>query len=352
MLTWRDEAVAEATRMEARPQTVLENLRAALRELLLRDERVVLLGEDIAEPYGGAFQATAGLAPLAPERVLPMPISEEGFTNMAAGMALMGYRPVVDLMFSDFMALAFDSLLNFASKSVTMFGRHLPLQLIVRAANGGYRGYGATHSQSMQKHVMGIPNLAVYELSPFHDALAIYEAMFARETPCVCFEEKTLYASPWLGADGRSGWFQAEALDENWVRIAGDAVDSELLIVTHGGLSRLCLEALEALLMDDERDAALYVPACLYPLDLSPLLEKMARVGRVLVVEEGTRGANWSAELLAELNRRGLLGTVRVAAVSAAAEVIPAARREEARVLPTLDDVVAAARQLLEEERP
>ncbi len=194
-----------------------ENLNAALAGVLATDPRAYLLGEDITDPYGGAFKVTSGLSTRFPGRVLGTPISENAITGVAAGLALAGDTAIVEIMFGDFIALAFDQIVNFASKSVSMYGETVGMRLVIRCPSGGGRGYGPTHSQTLMKHFIGVPHLALYEMSPFQDAAAVFADMLDRGVPCVFFEDKILYTRPmfevpepleWTCADGvaRVGW--------------------------------------------------------------------------------------------------------------------------------------------------
>ncbi len=140
--------------------TVLASLNSALRQALTQDERVLLLGEDILDPYGGAFKVTRGLSEAFPERVLTTPISEAGFTGVATGMALRGLRPVVEIMFGDFVTLIADQLINHAAKFRWMYNDQVSVPLVVRTPMGGRRGYGPTHSQTLEKLFLGVPGLA------------------------------------------------------------------------------------------------------------------------------------------------------------------------------------------------
>ncbi len=144
--------------MTGQEERVSEHLNEALASLMAQHERLHLLGEDLVDPYGGAFKISRGLSSRFPGRVLSTPISESGLIGVANGLALAGCPVIAELMFGDFIGLAFDQLLNFAAKSVTMFGRPVPLRVVVRCPVGGHRGYGPTHSQSPQKHLIGIPH--------------------------------------------------------------------------------------------------------------------------------------------------------------------------------------------------
>src|SRR5262245_21145573 len=173
----------------SRAERVGENLNRALHELFARESRLWLLGEDIAVPYGGAFKITKGLSTLYPDRVRTTPLSENALVGVAGGLALCGDTVIAEIMFGDFVGLAFDQILNFATKSVSMYGVHTPMRLVIRCPVGGGRGYGATHSQSVQKHFIGVPNLSLYELSPLHEAGDVLAAAFAEEQPCLLFED-------------------------------------------------------------------------------------------------------------------------------------------------------------------
>src|SRR5262249_30025105 len=133
--------------------SVLASLNAALRAAMA-DERVMVLGEDVRDPYGGAFKLTRGLPTQFPDRVIETPISEAGIVAVATGLALRGFLPVVEVMFGDFLFLAGDQIVNHAAKYRTMFNDRVRVPLVVRAPMGGRRGYGPTHSQSLAKHFL------------------------------------------------------------------------------------------------------------------------------------------------------------------------------------------------------
>jgi pyruvate/2-oxoglutarate/acetoin dehydrogenase E1 component len=306
---------------------VAEELNHALATLLAGDPAVVLLGEDIEDPYGGAFKVTRGLSTRFPGRVLNTPLSEGGFTGLAAGMALGGAKPVVEMMFGDFATLAFDQLVNFAAKSVTMYGRRLPMPLLVRCPTGGGRGYGPTHSQSLQKHFLGVPHLRVAEASPLHDHAALLPRLLARGEPCLLFEGKTLYPQRMRDAEFLDG-------AGLWARVRFDDAPPDVLVVTPGGTAGPALDAARALLLERELTCEVVVPFELYPFDPAPLVELAARAGVVVVAEESTPGGTWGADVAAALYERAW-GRLRrpVVRLTSADSVIPAARHLEELVL-------------------
>jgi pyruvate/2-oxoglutarate/acetoin dehydrogenase E1 component len=331
-----------------RTERVGENLNRALAIALGRDDRVTLMGQDVLDPYGGAFKISRGLSSRYPGSVLGTPISESGMLGMAAGLALCGERPIVEVMFGDFLALGFDPLVNFATKSVGMYGHRLPMHLVVRCPVGGNRGYGPTHSQSLQKFLLGVPHLALFEVSQFHDNVQVLAGLLDHGEPCVLFEDKSLYAQPMYAA----GEVAAGTVDEMFcfdfldpgrqfaqVRTE-DSDGTGIVIIAPGGTFGRALAAARDLLLDFEVDCQILVPSRLYPLDLDPLLAVLERAERICVVEEGTAGGTWGGDLAGQIHRR-LWGKLRhrVVEVCSRASVIPAAAHLEREVLIQSDTI-------------
>lgn len=323
--------------MELLNERVVERLNRALHRLFDEDPRVFLLGEDLLDPYGGAFKVSRGLSTKHPDRVLATPLSEEGFTGLAGGLALCGDKPIVEIMFGDFAALIFDQVVNFAAKSVTMYGRRIPLNLVVRCTSGGNRGYGPTHSQSLQKHFLGVPNLAVFELSAFHDPYELLRRLVDQGHPSLLFEDKILYTQR-IPDEGRlDDLFLWERLggDCDFVRVWTDQADREdVVLLAPGGMAARCLAAARDLFLEHEIGAQILIPARLYPFDPEPVLERLAAADRVFVVEESGAGATWGAEVACRLYDR-LWGRLRhrVELISSLDSIIPTAPHLEKEVL-------------------
>ncbi|MDQ7007946.1 MAG: hypothetical protein Q9Q40_12005 [Acidobacteriota bacterium] len=186
-------------------------LNETLAEALERWEDVLLLGEDLADPYGGAFRVTRGLSTRWPERVLSTPISEAALFGVSAGLALRGRRPVLEIMFGDFITLGLDQVINHIAKFREMYDEQVRVPLVVRTPMGGRRGYGPTHSQSLEKLLVGIPGLTVVAASEYHDLRDMLLAAIACDDPVFFIENKLLYGrSPQRGAEGRLGPFTWE----------------------------------------------------------------------------------------------------------------------------------------------
>ena len=172
--------------------TVVEAINAAIHTCLAESPEVVFLGEDVLDPYGGAFKVARGLSSAFPGRVLTTPVSEAGIVGMGIGMALRGLRPIVEIMFGDFLALACDQLLNHASKLRWMSNDKLRVPLVLRTPMGGRRGYGPTHSQSLEKHFLGVPGLRPVAITWLDDPARLLRSAVLDDDDPVLFIEHNL----------------------------------------------------------------------------------------------------------------------------------------------------------------
>ncbi|WP_279331167.1 2-oxo acid dehydrogenase subunit E2 [Streptomyces sp. OS603R] len=314
---------------------VVEALNAALHRLFEERSSLHLLGEDVRDPYGGAFKVTRGLSTRHPDRVLSTPISEAGITGVAGGLALAGDQAIVEMMFGDFAALAFDQILNLISKSVTMYGDRVPMPVVVRCPVGGNRGYGPTHSQSLQKHFVGVPNLALYEMSPFHDPYTQLAEGLDRG-PAMLFEDKVLYTRR-MFRDGVVDEHHRYALrggSTGWAHVSPmDGTAADVVLICPGGTTHRALDAAR-LLRARGIAAHVLVPARLYPPDLEPVLPLLADARLVAVAEESTEGGTWGAEIAARVHTR-IWSHLRspVLQLNSADSVVPTAPHLESRVL-------------------
>ncbi|MCA9793503.1 MAG: pyruvate dehydrogenase [Candidatus Eremiobacteraeota bacterium] len=330
---------------------VVEVLNAALHELMAEDERVVLLGEDMLDPYGGAFKATRGLSTAYPTRVLATPLSETGFTGAAAGLALAGMRPIVEIMFGDFMTLCVDPLVNYVSKYREMYDDQVRCPLVVRTPMGGRRGYGPTHSQSLERLFLGIPELRIVALSALHDPRALLRTAVADLAPVLFIENKLLYTRRPRVADAQGwlddfGWRESDHPYPTVTLSPTGFEPAQVSLITYGGMGEMVMEAAIGLLVEHEVRAEVVVVSCLQPLELAPIEASLARCGgRAVTVEEGPAGGGWGSEVLAACAEAGCLKAAQ--RVGSANIPIPSARPLEDQVLPSLDQIVAAARSVV-----
>jgi acetoin:2,6-dichlorophenolindophenol oxidoreductase subunit beta len=309
-----------------------------LRHTLESDPRVIVLGEDIVDPYGGAFKVTRGLSTDFPERVRTTPISEGAIAGVSAGLALSGYRPIAEIMFGDFLALCFDQVANHIAKYKAMYNGATTCPVVIRTPSGGGRGYGPTHSQSLEKHFLGIPHLRVVAASLWHDPVTLFDDFLAGESPVLHIEHKSLYplhvatngdaGGAVISRDG-SGGFPPTAS----IRLV-DREECSLTVVAYGYQAELARRVLERLAIEEELFAELLVPAQLSPVDWAPLERSVAVTGSLLTVEESTGGWSWGTELAAELGFR-LFDRLRRAprVLASARDVIPSGTDREAGTL-------------------
>ena len=328
--------------------TQLEAINRSLRRWLRDDERVILLGEDLRAPYGGAFKATRGLSDEFPDRVINTPISEAGIVGIGNGLAIGGRRPIVEIMFGDFLALCFDQLLNHAAKFRGMYAEQVRTPLIVRAPMGGGRGYGPTHSQNIEKHFVGVPGLAVAILHARTRIDAMYAALRTIDDPIVLIENKLLYRERADAAlpQGYTRYESAALLPTTVLRPDGQP---DITIVAFGRMSGFAELAALALAAREEIAPELLFPLSVWPLDIEPIRESVARTGRLLVVEEGAEGFDLAAEVIAGI-ALGYRGSVplRVQRLAAHPAPIPSAIDLERMVLPDQDDIYEACLELFD----
>ena len=320
-------------------ERAVQRIHTAFRSALLLDERVLMIGEDIEAPYGGAFKVTKNLSAEFPGRVRNMPISEAAVVGIGNGLALGGYLPVCEIMFGDFLGLAFDQILNHAAKFRYMYGDKVTTPVVIRTPMGGRRGYGPTHSQSIEKHFLGIPDTRVLALHARFDPAELYKRVFATiDRPTLVIENKLLYGTK-VTHNAPIGFVYQHTDDAFPTTRLTPGCQADLTILCYGGMLTE-VEAATGILFDEhEIIGEVICPTQLYPFDPRPLLESVSRTGRLLIVEEGQGFASFGAEaaaVVAEQSSR----KIRVRRVSPPPTPIPACGPLERTWLPSATDVV------------
>lgn len=261
-----------------------------------RDDRVVLIGEDVAGA-GGVFKATPGLFErFGPRRVVDTPISEQAILGAAMGAAMTGLRPVAEVMFSDFFAVCWDIVANQIAKTRYMTNGQVSLPLVIRSANGGGLRFGAQHSQSVESWAMAIPGLKVVAPSNARDVVGLLAAAVRDPDPVLFFEQKSLYPVRGEVPDG-------EIVDElGKATVVRDGADCTLF-----ALAAMVPRAVRAAeeLAGAGIDAAVVDLRSLVPLDTRTILAEVARTNRVFTVEENPRLCGWGAEVISIIAEEG-----------------------------------------------
>jgi pyruvate/2-oxoglutarate/acetoin dehydrogenase E1 component len=268
--------------------TYREAVARGIAQEMARDERVILIGEDVAEA-GGVFKTTEGLRErFGPRRVRDTPISEEAITGMVMGAAMNGLRPIGEIMFSDFLATCWDIVVNQIAKTRYMTGGQVELPLVLRSANGGGSRFGGQHSQSVENWAMAIPGLKVVAPSTPVDVVGLMAAAIRDPDPVVFLEHKALFATKGEVPDGELVDVLGRA---STVRSGTDAT-----IVALAAMVPKAMEAAE-ILGREGISAEVIDPRTLVPLDVTTIAASVAKTGRLFTVEENPRLCGWGAEI-------------------------------------------------------
>jgi pyruvate/2-oxoglutarate/acetoin dehydrogenase E1 component len=329
---------------------VSQILNGALDELLAADPSLLIVGEDLSDPYGGAFKVTRGLSKKYGDRVLSTPISEAAIVGLANGWALAGGTSVVEIMFGDFVTLAAEQLINQAAKMRFMYNGQVQLALTVRLVSGGYRGYGATHSQSLEKLFCGVPGLKIVALSRRHDASRLLSAVVRDPNPVVFVENKVLYTQKPVSAPPLGFVFRPLQSIEPGIYPplffhTSPAHTQGLTVVTYGGLTDMVEAVLEQLILEQEMDFDYFVLSQLNGECEPAIAASASSTRRILFVEEGTSSFGVGAELIAQIAES--VPGLKAARVGAIPVPIPSARHLEQEVLPTPERIRKALLSLL-----
>ena len=318
--------------------TYVKAINAALAEAMRADASVVVIGEDVAE--GGPYTATAGLAEeFGAERVLNTPISESAVCGVAVGAAQSGLRPVVEIMFIDFITLALDQLVNQAAKAHFMSGGQLTVPLVLRTQGGAGQRGAAQHSQSLESWLTHIPGLKVVMPSSGADAGGLLASAIADPNPVVFIENKALYFRREEVPDDREPIPIGRA---NTLRAGSD--------VTIVALSRMVGEALAAVerLAGEGIEAEVIDPRTLVPLDLETIVSSVRRTNRLVVAHEAVEHGGFGAEIAAAVQAEAFDDLdAPIGRVGAPFTPIPLSPPLEDAWLPGSEDVYAAARATL-----
>lgn len=277
---------------------VVESINSGLHRAFEQNQNTILIGEDILDPYGGAFKAAKGLSTRYPDRVLTTPVSEAGIMGVGAGLAIRGFRPIVEIMFGDFILLAADQIINHVAKYSWVYQEQVTVPMVIRTPMGGRRGYGPTHSQSLEKHILGTPQLRVLALSHVHDPGSILEHLILHTSgPALVIENKTIYSQKLLLSD--PGLWNVIQLGDNYpttLLSLGGFEEADITVITYGGSTSVVMRAAEELMIEDEIAVEIVNVLTLQPLSIAPLTESVKRSGLILIVEEGTESYGFASE--------------------------------------------------------
>ena len=296
------------------------------------------IGEDICDPYGGAFKVTKGLSTEFPGNVINTPVSEAGLVGVAIGMALLGTASYAEIMFGDFVTNIFDQLLSNISKIYHMYAFQASAPVRIRTPMGGKRGYGPTHSQSLEKFLLGIDNVAVVYLTSLIDPIQTIGEIEKLSCPVIILENKVDY--------GRFLWskpdefdFDRECKPLGALRISPRRAKPTVTLVSYGETARELADNLENIFIETDLAPELIILTLLHPLDTSLIERSVRKTNGIIVVEDGSINFGFGAEVLSCMTEQGVPMRI-VIRIGAEPVPVPSVSSLERQVLPTIDRVI------------
>ncbi|HSV86333.1 MAG TPA: alpha-ketoacid dehydrogenase subunit beta [Levilinea sp.] len=325
--------------MTTRELTYLEAVREAMVQEMRRDEEVFLLGEDVGT-YGGAFGVSKGmLEEFGAERVRDTPISEAAIAGAATGAAMMGMRPVMEIMFMDFLTISMNQLVNASAKMRFMFGGKCSIPMVIRAPAGSGTGAAAQHSQSLEAWFVNVPGIKVVAPSSPYDAKGLLVTAIRDNNPVLFMEHKLLYR------------MKGPVPEETYVIPLQSAEikreGRDLTIVAYSIMAPRALEAAEKLAAEGI-EVEVVDPRCLKPLDTETIIRSVCKTGRVLITHEAPVTGGFGGELAAVIAGSEAFDYLDAPIRRLAGRDIPIPynRTLERAAVPQVEDIVAAARSL------
>lgn len=315
----------------------------ALKEQFETDTNTILIGEDIEYitpwskiPYGGAFKVSSDLSEHF-ENVKNTPISEAAITGIGTGLSIGGMKPIVEIMFGDFMTLAFDQIYNHACKFYGMYNGQISIPLVIRTPMGGKRGYGPTHSQSLEKHFLGITDLSIIVLNYRMQPKQLYQAAFKEKNPILVIENKVLYTKK-IQTQILLG-YEFEISNEKYptVKISPQNRQADITILCYGELLEEVEKAIELAFEEEEIFCEIICPSQISPINIKPIIQSVTTTKSLLTIEEGSNIASYSSEVAARILEQNVqLKSFRRLANN---EIIPSAAKAELEILPNRNSI-------------
>ena len=316
-------------------ERVVNRINLFFDNILNMDENALFIGEDILSPYGGAFKVARDLSSKYPEKVISTPLSEAAITGLSNGLALGGFRPYLEIMFGDFLTLSMDQIINHASKFHHMYNKQINCPIVIRTPMGGGRGYGPTHSQTLDKFLVGIDNFSVIALNSFIDPKLIYESIHFNEIHPVLVIENKLDYGRFVGAQKLDFYNIKRSLDLYPIVLCSPISDSpSITIVTYGGISSNVIEALHNIFQFTGLIPELIILSKISPLDISPIIESVKITRRIITIEEGSKEFGIGAEIITQTIENLGSQVILSRRIAAKPVPIPSARSTEDWVLP------------------
>lgn len=328
----------------------IESINKSLHHLMEINEKVIVIGEDILDPYGGAFKVTQGLSSKYNDRVITTPISEASIFGFSTGLAMSGYLPILEIMFGDFITLCTDQIINGASKFKWMYGNNIDVPLVVRTPMGGRRGYGPTHSQTLETIYLSVPGIKIIAPSNLHNPGEILiSAVLHENDPTLFIENKTLYASDVFdfvnGKTNFDDFYIEEVTPEKQYATLNIRVDknyeSDTILISYGGMTPIILESMKTLFIEDEIAIEALIPSLIKPIPIDDILKRINGKKNIIICEESIKTSGWGSEVSCQIREsKYVCNNVNILRIGSLPYPIPASKKLESMVLPQVNDII------------
>ena len=295
---------------------------------------------------------TRGLSTKYKNQIRNTPISEAGLVAIGTGMALRGLKPVIEIMFGDFLTLAADQIINHASKYHWMYNHLVNVPLIIRTPMGGRRGYGPTHSQSLEKLFLGHPYLDVIAISNLHNNKSIVNNLFNdRKYPALLIENKTLYGQyQYVVENGLIDGFFAKSTKTDFPTIHLSLANFEkpnVTILTYGGMTPIVMEAAKKMFIDEEIVVDVLVLSKLSPFPVDEIYDVIAQSNTIITVEEGIGENGWGSMVISKIAQSIDNKSKKYLSISSKFSPIPNSKIYENEILPSVDYILQKINEVL-----
>jgi len=317
---------------------VNKSLNNALRELLKSDEKILLIGEDILDPYGGAFKVTKGLSKIFPKQVIPAPISEAGIVGVGTGLSMLGFKPIIEIMFGDFITLCADQIINHLAKFYFLHDSLKPRSIVIRTPMGGGRGYGPTHSQSLEKIFLGVDGLNIVAQNIFSNAGALLKQSVDLGSPVLFIENKSNYGeiNEFNSVPKYATIKKTNEIFPIYEYTIKENKNYDYIIITYGGMVKISYNVINSLYENEQIIGKLIAPTNISNFKFLNENNLIKEGDNLITLEEGNKISGFGSEVVANVSLGCNFNHLRI---SKKKGIISNARYLEDKILPTNDSV-------------
>jgi 2-oxoisovalerate dehydrogenase E1 component len=301
------------------------------------------VGEDILDPYGGAFKVSKGFSELYPDKVIGTPISEAAITGFGIGLSMMGNKSFVEIMFGDFLSYSFDQILSNASKFYHMYAFQCSAPIRIRTPMGGKRGYGPTHSQSVEKHFVGMDNVAMLALTSLIDPLPLISELRNLDCPAIVLENKVDYGKKLFK---NNEYQSAKQIGGHFgpILIEPIEMDANITFITYGGTAREIVDGFIKIFEETGFISQVLCLTTLNPININPVYRILKKTNNIVTVEDGSKSFGVGAEIISSILSNNQ--NINFKRIGAQPYPIPSIRSLEDHCLPTLQTVIEQIKTL------